>query len=146
MQISIGHKLADMVVAEYDCAFTDVFMWYIRILCRVEAFVQYLFEAQLPGTPDGVKPRLQAALVRMRALSRGRMRRQLLEFVLQAEAEKDRIQATRFHAHLSMLYGSVGSNEMDDEGVGSLLASAGYVLCVAAAAAAHLGFALMHGP
>lgn len=121
-----------MVVADYDCAFTDVFVWYIRVLCRVESFGQYLVTASGDGiaAAPAVVARIKAALKRMRALSRGRLRQQLLEFVLQTEASKDRIQATRFHAHLAMLYGSVGPDEMDDEAVGSLLASAGYVLYV----------------
>jgi len=50
-----------MVVAEYDCAFTDLFVWFIRILCRVESFAQYV------ARPENNKSCVVAQRARARA-------------------------------------------------------------------------------
>ncbi len=71
---------------------------------------------------------LERLITRLRTFTLGPVRKELLRFVVDAEAAKDIGAATRFHAHHCLLFGNHRPKELTQESIASLLASASYVL------------------
>lgn len=126
--LELSYRVVSMCVGDYDTSFVPLLEFVVRIMCRVEGVLVFVLESGRLPVEEYRRAELERVLGRLRVFTLGPARRELLRYIVQAEAARAVSAATRFHAHHALLYGNHRLQELTEEAVSSLLSSSSYVL------------------